>query len=213
MNNKLLNMTLKLILICSAAALILGIVNIITEPIIIERKRIEQEKALKELSDGDHVGDLFSVSNNPIMHETLMLSLLAHGVIGKNKEIDENKIIQSIYPVDKDGEVIKYILQLQGKGYAGKMILLAVFRTDGSFLKAKLIENNETPNLGKKAEESSYYNMFAGTGSDNSPVPISKRDLKTEDAEAVTGSTITYNGIAKTLALGSDYVKLLGGEN
>ena len=213
MKNKLLDMTFRLTLICAAAAFILGIVNIVTEPVIIERKRIEKEKALKALSDGDHVGEIQLPANSDVLHNQLMASLIEHGVIGSGDEIDEKELITSIYPVDKNGEITKYILQLEGNGYGGKMILLAVFSLDGSFVKAKLMENNETPGLGKKAEDSLYYNMFEEKGTSEDPVPVSKRALSDSAAEAISGSTITFNGISKALALGSDYVKLLGGKN
>ena len=199
MNNKLLNMTLKLTLICAIAAFILGVVNIATEPVIVERKRAEQEEALQALSDGAHVGEVFFIGNDDKMHNRLMQSLASHGVIGEGDDIDEKQLIHSLYPVDKDGEVIKYILQLQGKGYGGRMILLAVFKTDGSFVKAKLMENNETPGLGKKAEESQYYNKFEGTGTDNIPVPISKRALSDEDAESISGRTIHLTGATEII--------------
>ncbi len=213
MNNKLLNMTLRLTIICAVAALVLGIVNIVTEPIIIERKKVEQEKALTALSDGDHVGEAFAVEENETRHKSLVQSLISHEVIAEGEDVNEKELIYSIYPVDKDGKIIKYIVHLQGKGYGGKMILLAVYNTDGSFVKAKLMENNETPGLGKKAEDSDYYTKYKGTGSENNPVPVSKRDLSDKDAESISGSTITYDGISKALALASDYVKLLGGEN
>ncbi|MDA3808710.1 MAG: FMN-binding protein [Spirochaetaceae bacterium] len=213
MNNKLLNMTFRLTIICAAAALILGIVNIITEPIIIERKRIEQEKALEALSGGDHVGEVQFPANSDDLHKNLITALVEHGVIGAGDSIDEKELITSIYPIDKDGDIFKYILKLQGSGYGGKMILLAVFNTDGSFIKAKLMENNETPGLGKKAEKPVYYNMFSNRGTVSDPVPVSKRSLSESDAEAVSGSTITFDGISKAIALGSDYVKLLGGKN
>lgn len=213
MNNKLLDMTFRLTLICAVAALILGVVNLVTEPLIIERKRIEKEMALKALSDGDHVGEIQFPANSDDLHKNLLALLVEHGVIGAEDDIDERELITSIYPVDKEGTVSKYILQLEGSGYGGRMILLAVYNLDGSFVKAKLMENNETPGLGKKAEDSRYYNMYSEKGSVEDPVPVSKRALSDSDAEAVSGSTITFNGISKALALGSDYVKLLGGKN
>lgn len=213
MNNKLLDMTFRLTLICAVAALILGVVNIVTEPLILERKRIEKEVALKALSDGDHVGEVQYPADSADMHSSLMAKLVEHAVIGAGDNLNEKDIITSIYPVDKEGRIIKYILQLEGSGYGGKMVLLSVFKLDGTFVKAKLMENNETPGLGKKAENPQYYTMYNGWGSDSDPIPVSTRALATSDAEAVSGSTITFNGISKALAFGSDYVKLMGGKN
>lgn len=206
-------MAFRLTIICAVAALILGIVNIVAEPLIIERKRIEKEMALKTLSDGENVGVVQYPVDSVDIHMDLMALLVEHGVIGVDDDLDEKELITSIYPVDEAGTVTRYILQLEGSGYGGKMILLAVFNLDGSFVKAKLMDNNETPGLGKKAEDTLYYNMYMGRGISSDPVPVSKRALADSDAEAVSGSTITFNGISKALALGSDYVKLLGGKN
>lgn len=190
MNNKLLNITLKLTVICAIAALILGVVNMITEPVIIQQKIIAQQEALIVLSDGDDVGE--------------QISPVSEG---------ESDIVHLIYPIEKNGETIKYILQLTGSGYGGEMVLLAVFAVDGSFVKAKLMENNETPGLGKKAEEDSYYAKFDGFGGADSAIPVNKNELTDVYAEAVSGSTITFSGISAALAYGSDYVKSMGGKN
>jgi electron transport complex protein RnfG len=212
-NNKLLKITLRLTIICAVASLILGVVNLVTEPVIVEQKRIEQEKALKSLSDGDNVGEARTPANSDDLHNNLITALLEHGVIGEGDDVNEKELISAIYPVDKEGKIIKYILQLEASGYGGKMKLLSVFNTDGTFVKAKLMDNNETPGLGKKAEDSSYYIKYENSGSLENPLPVSKRALNDSDAEAVSGSTITFDGISKALALGSDYVKLLGGKN
>lgn len=213
MNNKLMQMSLRLTIICAVASLILGAVNIMTEPVIQERKRVEKEEALKVLSDGDQVGEMQTPANSDEIHGKLMASLADHGVIASGEEFDEKKLITAIYPVEKNGAVFKYILQLEGSGYGGKLILLSVFMSDGTFVKAKLMEDNETPGLGKKAENFAYYNKFKNTGSAEAPIPVSKRDLPAAEIEAVSGSTITFNGVSRALALGSDYVKLLGGKN
>lgn len=206
-------MTFRLTLICAVAALILGVVNIVTEPLINERKVLEKEMALKTLSDGDNVGDVQYPADSSDLHTNLMASLVEQGVIGADDDLDEKELITSIYPVDTMGTVTKYILQIEGSGYGGKMIFLAVFNIDGSFVKAKLMENNETPGLGKKAEDPLYYNMYLGRGTEADPIPVSKRALSDSDGEAISGSTITFNGISIALALGSEYVKLLGGKN
>ncbi len=213
MNDKLVSMTVKLTIICAVAALVLGFVNIITEPTIIENKRVAMEKALESLSDGDEIGDPLEVSDDTGMHKQLLESLIAHGIVKKGKTIEVSKFIQKIYPLSDNGDIRKYILQLIGNGYGGKMVLLAVFDTDGSFVKAKLMENNETVGIGKKAENPEYFNIFSDFGSEDTPVPVNSRALRAEDVEVVTSSTITFVGIAKAIALGSDYVKLLGGEN
>jgi electron transport complex protein RnfG len=69
------------------------------------------------------------------------------------------------------------------------------------------MQNSETPGLGKEAESAGYMEeKFVGTG-DEEPVPTTAGDLPPEQAEAVSGATITFMGIADALATGSAYVK------
>jgi electron transport complex protein RnfG len=76
---------------------------------------------------------------------------------------------------------------------------------------ARLLANAETPGLGKKAESPSYMEKFQDTGSEQS-VPVKKDELEKADADSISGATVTFSGIAKTIAYGSDFVKSLGGE-
>ena len=58
--------------------------------------------------------------------------------------------------------------------------------------------------------ESWYMDMFRGLGG-SEPLPLSKADLSADDSAAVSGASVTFNGIASALSAGSDYVKGLGG--
>ncbi len=73
------------------------------------------------------------------------------------------------------------------------------------------MDNQETPGLGKEAENPEYMKKYIGTGED-SPVPVRKSQLSQEDADAITGASITFMGIGKALASASDYAKKEGAE-
>ena len=168
----------KLALICAISALLLGILNSITEPIIAERKRIELEKAL--------------------------LSLIEEGTPGELEVLNQGGI-NSRYPIVGPGG---WILDLTGRGYGGDMKILASYKDDGTIIEIVLMDNAETPGLGKKAEKSEYMDKYRKTGG-SSPVPVTK-DMLGSGADAVSGATITFSGIGRALAEGSDYVKTLG---
>ena len=65
--------------------------------------------------------------------------------------------------------------------------------------------NAETPGLGKEAENPSYMEMFIGHGGEED-VPTGTSDLEPAEADAVSGATLTFLGIARALEAGSDYV-------
>lgn len=102
-----------------------------------------------------------------------------------------------------------YILTLRGDGYAGDMKILANYEKSGKLLACVLMDNQETPGLGKEAENIKYMDKYNGLGDDSS-IPVKKSQLSADDADAVGGATITFVGIGKALDYGSSYVKKLG---
>lgn len=169
----------KLFLICTVAALTLGIINAITEPVIAARKVLELNKALNSLT-----GELKA----------------AEGVAVKGEAV-----VKVYYPVLRDGKIDSYILELTGSGYGGDMKILSRYKLNGEIISVKLMDNLETPGLGKKAENPKYMKKFIGAGSSN-PVPVLKSMLEQTEAEAITGATITFIGVAKALDQGSSFI-------
>ena len=89
------------------------------------------------------------------------------------------------------------------------MDIMAGIRQSGEVFSVLLMDNQETPGLGKKAEADGYMDKYIGTGGD-SPVPVSKDQLQKDEADAVSGATITFIGIGQALSDGSNFIKSLG---
>lgn len=170
---------LKLFAICAVAALTLGGINAITEPLIIQRKIMELQQALDELTPDAETGEAVEVADNPV--------------------------IVKRYPVRKEGQSAGMLLELEGSGYGGEMKILARYEQDGTIRAVRLMDNTETPGLGKKAETPAYMEKFIGTGPPANPVPVRKDMLASDEADAITGATITFLGISKALAEGARY--------
>ncbi len=170
---------LRLAVICTVAALILALVNSVTAPVIEANRAKALQEALSQLVGDAPVGERQSVPE------------------------EESEVVQGYYPVDGGSE--GYILELVGGGYGGDMQILAGFRPDGEVFAAKLMQNTETPGLGKEAERPSYMEKFVGHGGDN-PVPTGASQLEPEEADSVSGATLTFIGIARALETGSEFV-------
>ena len=173
----------RLGIICAVAALVLGLVNSITEPKIAELKAQKLHEALAAVAPEGEIGD--EVAGD-----------------GEN--------VYVYYPVTKNGKSAGYILNLKAAGYAGDMKVLASYTAEGNVIDVRLMENQETPGLGKEAEKPSYMDKYKGFGAEK-PVPSRKSQLPQAEADAISGASITYIGIGKALQLGADYVKSLGG--
>jgi len=178
----------KLAVICAVAAAILGLMNAVTEPKIEQIQRERLEAALEKVSEGMKIGEA--------------------------QEVSGNRTVTDYYPLyggSGQEEPAGYICRITGNGYGGEMIILAGYTVEGEVFAVQMMENSETPGLGKEAEKQTYMAKFIGTGEDT-PVPVRKDMLNQEEADAVTGATITFIGIAKALIQGSDYVDYLEGK-
>jgi electron transport complex protein RnfG len=180
----------KLAVICAIAAYVLAMVNAFTAPRIAENREKALADALQNIAGSGRVGEHLPVS------------------AGDGEEA--LPAVTGYYPVYAAGSQVVngYILQLTGSGYGGEMDLLARYALDGTVLSAVLMENQESPGLGKKAEDPEYMEKFIQTGGDD-PIPVRKDMLPSDEADGVTGSTVTFVGIARALKRGSEYVRTL----
>lgn len=177
----------RLAVICAVAAAVLGIMNAITEPRIEHIKEVRLEQALEKVSKGMNIGE--------------------------RTPVPDHKVVSAYYPLYEgtdEGAPNGYICRLIGSGYGGEMVILAGLETNGEVFSVQLMENQETPGLGKEAEKQSYMEKYTGTGAEE-PIPVRKDMLPQEQADTVTGATITFIGIAKALVEGSNFVEELEG--
>ncbi|NMA23235.1 MAG: FMN-binding protein [Spirochaetales bacterium] len=175
---------LILLSICAVAAFFLALTNSVTAPVIEEMNIQARLKALEAVSGGLEIGDQTDIDNTPFVQYTIDLN--------------------------EGGKRAGYILGLVTAGYGGQMTLVASYNLDGAMQYAQLLAHSETPGLGSKAADSGYMDKFKDTGA-NVPVPTAKAMLSDSDAQAISGSSVTFTAIAKAIAAGSEYVKGLGG--
>jgi H+/Na+-translocating ferredoxin:NAD+ oxidoreductase subunit G len=174
----------KLAAICAIAAIALGIVNAITEPIILAARAERLRLALSALSSGLEIGEF--------------------------SEVENNRSIKGYYPLTDSDGVEAYIINVIGDGYAGDMNLLTAISLEGEVLSVVLMDHSETPGLGKEAENASYMEMYIGTGKD-SIIPSSKTHLSSKDADSITGASITFISIGNALNDAAVFISQLGG--
>ncbi|MGI6436905.1 MAG: FMN-binding protein [Sphaerochaeta sp.] len=182
---KNLKYSLILLSICAISTALLALTNAITAPVIERQGQASRLAGLEAVSMGYEAGAQKVVTDDPTV--TFMIEL------------------------KDDRRTAGYILGLKGAGYGGEMTLVASYNTAGEILRVQLLSHNETPGLGKKAENEGYMDKFEGTGAAQA-VPTNKSMLNSEDAAAVSGSTVTFVAIGKALEAGSRYVIGLGGK-
>ena len=170
----------KLAAICAVAAIALGLVNSVTAPAIARVKEEQLAAALDSVRGGAEAGDENIVENHDY--------------------------VASYYPLAQGGRNTGFILKIIGAGYGGDMELLVSFQADGLIRAVTLMDNLETPGLGKAAEKAEYMEKFIGTGSEKA-VPLTKLQLTQNQADEISGASITFMAVAQALQAGSQYVQ------
>jgi len=179
----------KLALICTIAAIALAFVNQMTAPKI---EAYNIEKLIKALS---------AVSKNYSISET------STQVIDNDSETSsEFSNVNEYYVLTDNGITVGYILSVTANGYGGPMDMIIGYENNGEVIQARLLKNAETPGLGKEAEKSEYMEIFLSKGA-LVPIPKRKNQLPSELADAISGATITFSGVAKAIYSGSEFVK------
>ncbi len=123
---------------------------------------------------------------------------------------DHDAVTAYVELLDESGAQVGWVLDLKGNGFAGALRLVASYDLSGSVIAGQMLENSETPGIGTRSEDPGYFDMFIGLGSEQ-PLPRVAREVDSSFAQVVSGATITFNGVARSLYAGAEYVKSLGG--
>ena len=178
--NEMVRVGGKLAIICVVAAVALGLVNAVTAPAIARVKEKQLAAALDTVRGASVAG----------------IEVLVEG----------NVVVEGYYPLTADGKDAGFILKLKGVGYAGDMELLVSYDRGGEIRSVAMMDNLETPGLGKEAEKPEYMEKFIGTGGDID-VPLFKQQLTQAQADSISGASITFMGLAQALDVVAGYVK------
>ncbi len=92
----------------------------------------------------------------------------------------------------KGGKVIAYVVPTSGKGYAGKIEMLAAVTTDGKIMDYKVLKHSETPGLGDKMVEPKFRKQFANKEAKDMEVVKVPTD---KNIQSLTGATITTRAV------------------
>jgi electron transport complex protein RnfG len=178
MRQHILNLGLRLFLVCLVAAIALGFTYS-----AVEKKIAAQE--IKQRSDAAQT--VF----RPIDAEPQEDPELTASLQGAFPDL-----IDVFKGVDSSGDVIGYAFVLKSKGY--NFITMAVgVDSNGKVTGIKVVTNEETPGLGgTAAEDPTFLGQFNGKGPD--PLVLKK------DVDAYTSATYTSRGITNGVNMALD---------
>ncbi len=167
--NSILKLGVTLFAICAVAALVLGVTNNITAPVIEERNIKQVMKHVK----------------------------LYYQRLDEFKELDgmNSDIVLEVYEGIKDGQVIGYTIKTSSKGYGGAIELMVGISKDGKITGVEIGNHSETPGLGSKATEPMFKNQYVDKDVSNSLLVVKGSTNNDNEISAISGATITSNGV------------------
>lgn len=165
----ILKLGVTLFAICAVAALVLGVTNNITAPVIEERNIQASNEARKiVLSEADEFKELDGMNSD---------------------------IVLEVYEGIKDGQVIGYTIKTSSKGYGGAIELMVGISKDSKITGVEIGNHSETPGLGSKATEPMFKNQYVDKDVLNSLLVVKGSTNNDNEISAISGATITSNGV------------------
>lgn len=165
----ILKLGATLFAICAVAALVLGVTNNITAPVIEKRNIQASNEARKNvLPEADEFKELDGMNSN---------------------------IVLEVYEGIKDGQVIGYTIKTSSKGYGGAIELMVGISKDGKITGVEIGNHSETPGLGSKATEPMFKNQYVNKDVLNSLLVVKGSTNNDNEISAISGATITSNGV------------------
>ena len=165
----ILKLGVTLFAICAVAALVLGVTNNITAPVIEERNIQASNEARKiVLSEADEFKELDGMNSD---------------------------IVLEVYEGIKDGQVIGYTIKTSSKGYGGVIELMVGISKDSKITGVEIGNHTETPGLGSKATEPMFKNQYVDKDVSNSLLVVKGSANNDNEISAISRATITSNGV------------------
>lgn len=176
------------------AALLLGFVNELTDPVIKQHEAEAKAAAYQAVYPDATMVDTEDATITAMV-ENAGEQLKAAGLEGIR--IDEAGIAK-----DKDGTPIGYVMTITtANGYNGDITLTMGYTSGKMITGIEIIKIGETPNLGLRATEDAFKGQFAGKTAEWLTVTKTGASAESE-IDAISSATITSNAVTGAVNAG-----------
>lgn len=158
-------LTLTLLGICAVVALLLGIVNSVTKPIIDEIQAEKTAAAMSQVLPADEYQKVETEYSN---------------VTALNKAMS-------------GGEQIGYVVEVTSSGFGGTLSMVVGVDMDGAVTGVSVTDNSETANIGTKVvNDQSVLDRFIGMSHADGEITVNSG---TNRFDGVSGATVSSRGV------------------
>lgn len=110
------------------------------------------------------------------------------------EQIGETKVYNA---KDGAGNIVGGIVFTYPNGFGGPVEVITGVGTDGTVKGVRIGSHTETPDLGSRATEPKFYEQFAGLSTSKDIVVIKVGTPGDNEIAAISGATVTSNGVVE----------------
>ena len=158
-------LTLTLLGICAVVALLLGVVNSVTKPIIEEFQAEKTAAAMGQVLPADEYQKVeITYPNVTALHRAL-----------------------------SGGEEIGYVVEVTSSGFGGTLSMVVGVDTDGAVTGVSVTDNSETANIGTKVvNDQTVLDRFIGMSHADGEITVNSGSNR---FDGVSGATVSSKGV------------------
>ena len=181
---EVIRLTLILLLICSVAAVILGLTNTLTKDTIVEVEEQLSSKARREALDLSETDLIESIDEQNL----------------KSIQAEDEKVLEVYKGYSGDNFVGYAIRTVDFGGYGGDIEVITGISTDGEVVAIKVVSHQETPGLGAKVSGEGFQGQFKGKDAEQEIIRTkTEPDPGSNEIQALSGATISSDSVIRAV--------------
>ena len=154
-----------LLAICAVVSLLLGVVNMVTEPIITQMQAEKTAKAMAEVLKAEEY--------TPVASD-------AAGVVAINE-------------AKNGGKTVGHVVEVASNGFGGAISMVVGVDLNGAVTGVSVTKHTETGNIGTKVtDDPAVLGRFVGMSHANGEITVNTGDNR---FDAITGATVSSKGV------------------
>ena len=159
------------------------------------------------------LGGAYVLTKQPIKDQQLKAATAAREAVFSGAEFEaldtdgmdrEPLGIIAAYNATVDGKLEGYVVEMVVVGYGGDIGLTVGIDLDGKINGISIGSHMETPGLGAKTADESFYSQFVDKTSN---IHVVKSNPSDDEIEALTGATITSDAVTLGAQIAIDFVE------
>ena len=127
-------------------------------------------------------------------------------------ELEKDFTYKAAYRAEKDGKFAGYCVNVAPAGFGGDIDMIVGINENFEFTGTKIISKAETPGLGAKAQEESFYGQFADGKKGTLTVKKNAKNPSESEIAAISGATITSQAVTDGANYAIEIAKILDKE-